>query len=304
MRRSPWRAGFPEAPPIARHSGKGPLSSRMLCFVERKSVGRLGVDASAPLVASRRNSQEKKPWRDLQGIENPVEAEFLRQTLLGESILPFRIYRPFEAVIPVTESGEVLDARRALDRQFDRLAGWMAKAEALWSAHAESGEMTLIERWNYRNELGAQFPSSQIRVLYAASGTQPAAAVAAEVGVIEHGLYWTGASSVQEARYLVAILNSEAARRRAAAYQARGQWGARHFDKVTFNLPIPRFDPKAKLHHDLAAAAERAEAIAAAVRLPEGVKFRRARAMVRAALAEAGVSETVDRLVERLLDGG
>lgn len=279
------------------------LVPRMLCFVERKSVGRLGVDASAPLVASRRGSQEKKPWRDLQGIENPVEAKFLRQTLLGESILPFRIYRTFEAVIPVTESGEVLDARRALDRRLDRLAGWMTKAEALWSANAESGEMTLIERWNYHNELGAQFPRSSTQVLYAASGTQPAATIATEAKVIEHSLYWTRASSVQEARYLAAILNSETARRRAAGYQARGQWGARHFDKVIFNLPIPRFDPNAKLHRNLAVAAERAEAVAAAVPLPEGVKFQQARAMVRAALAEASVSEIIDRLVGRLLDG-
>ena len=43
-----------------------------------------------------------------------------------------------------------------------------------------------------------------------------------------------------------------------------------------FNLPIPRYDSKIKLHRDLAAAAEKAEAVAAAVALPEGVKFQRA----------------------------
>ena len=52
---------------------------------------------------------------------------------------------------------------------------------------------------------------------------------------------------ISKARYLASILNSETARSRAAAYQARGQWGARHFDKVMFNLPIPRFDGKIKL---------------------------------------------------------
>lgn len=117
-------------------------------------------------------------------------------------------------------------------------------------------------------------------------------------------LYWSSPESAVEGRYLAAILNSETVRSRSASYQARGQWGARHFDKVMFNLPIPRFDAKIKLHRDLAGAAERAEAIAAAVALPEGVKFQRARAMVRAALAEAGVSETIDGLIERLLDGG
>jgi hypothetical protein len=105
-----------------------------------------------------------------------------------------------------------------------------------------------------------------------------------------------------EGRYLSAVLNSETARERAAAYQSRGQWGARDFDKVMFNLPIPRFDAKIKLHRDLAAVAERAEAIAAAVVLPEGIKFQRARRMARDALAEAGVSAIIDALVAKLLD--
>ncbi len=102
---------------------------------------------------------------------------------------------------------------------------------------------------------------------------------------------------------MAAVSNSETSRERAAAYQSRGQWGARDFDKVIFNLPIPRFDTKIKLHRDLAAAAEKAEEIAAAVALPEGVKFQRARAMVRAALIEAGLSQEIDALVARLLDG-
>ena len=278
------------------------LVPRMLCFVERKSLGRLGADPSAPVVMSCRSPQEKKPWKDLAGIENQVEAQFLRQTLLGESILPFRVFRPLEAVIPVTEDGDVLDAKRALDRRFDRLAGWMRKAESIWAANAESGAMTLTERWNYHNELGAQFPISGIRLLYSASGTLPAAAVSTNSNVVEHSLYWAGQATAQQAYFLAAILNSEAARKRAVAFQARGQWGARHFDKVMFNLPIPRFDANTKLHRKLADAAERAEAIVAAVALPEGVKFQRARGMVRDALAAAGVSEIIDALVSKLLD--
>ena len=74
-------------------------------------------------------------------------------------------------------------------------------------------------------------------------------------------------------------------------------------NKVMFNLPIPRFDPKQRLHTALAAAAERAEGVAAAVELPEGVRFQRARGLVRTALAEAGLSQEIDRLVARLLDG-
>jgi hypothetical protein len=122
--------------------------------------------------------------------------------------------------------------------------------------------------------------------------------------VVEHKLYWSAPASLHEARYLLAILNSETARARTESRQSRGQWGARDFDKVVFNLPIPRFDLKAKLHRDLAAAAEAAEEIAAAVALPEGVKFQRARALVRSALKDAGLADRVDALVAQLLDRG
>lgn len=115
-------------------------------------------------------------------------------------------------------------------------------------------------------------------------------------------LYRASSRSEPEGYYLVAILNSETSRARIAAMQARGQWGARHFDKVMFNLPIPRFDPAVSLHNELAAAAVEAERLATALTLPDAVKFQRARKLVREALTEAGVSPRIDALVARLLD--
>jgi hypothetical protein len=280
------------------------LVPRMLCLVERQSGGRLGVDPSAPPVISRRNPQEKRPWKDLPAIQSRVEAEFLRPVLLGESIVPYRVFRPFEGVVPVSEGGAMLDTQAALNLGYEGLPGWMRKAEAVWTANAESGAMTLVARWNYHNELSAQFPVAPLRVVYAKAGSQPAACLLREPrSVIDHMLYWMPLSGELEGLFLTAILNSETARARAERYQARGQFGARHFDKVIFNLPIPRFDPAIPLHRALADAARQAEALAAAVAFPEGVKFQRARALVRAALTEAGLSRTIDRLVAELLDG-
>lgn len=97
------------------------------------------------------------------------------------------------------------------------------------------------------------------------------------------------------------MLNSETARARAEQYQARGQFGARHFDKVMFNLPIPLFDAKQSLHRELAEAGAQAEAVAASVELKEGEKFQRARKRVRDALAEDGIGGDIEKLVEKLL---
>lgn len=280
------------------------LFPRMLIFVERKQMGRIGADPSAPFVVSRRSRQEKEPWKSLPSIENRVEAEFLRPILLGESIVPYRVFRPFEGIIPVIGDGHILDSTAAANRGFDGLFGWLRKAELAWDTNKQSDKMQLSQLMDYFGQLSAQFPVPSLRVVYAKAGSKPAACIVLDRSfVIENKLYWTAPTSEEEARFLTATLNSETARVRAAQYQSRGQWGARDFDKVMFNLPIPRFDARDGTHRALAEAAERAEAVAARVELPEGVKFQRARALVRAALAEDGVAATIDGLVASLLDG-
>ncbi|HXH83943.1 MAG TPA: N-6 DNA methylase, partial [Candidatus Tectomicrobia bacterium] len=253
---------------------------RMLCCVQLAQVGRLGMNREAPLVESRRTPQEKEPWKSLPPLRATVEARFLRPLYLGESVAPFRLLDPVLAVVPWDEeSGRVLDARAALRSGYLHLAGWLEQAERLWRAHGRS-DMSLVERWDYHRELSAQFPTAPVRVLYAASGTLPAAAVLRNgPAVVEHKLYWAAVEK-DEARYLVAILNSEAARSRIAHLQSRGQWGARDFDKLMFELPIPKFDADHPLHHDLAEAARQAEAVAAKVALPAAIHFVRARALI------------------------
>ncbi len=276
----------------------------MLCLVERKILGRLGGSQAAPFVVSRRSTQEKMPWKTLPGVEHAVEAEFLRPVLLGESILPYRVFRPFEGVVPVTPDGVALDSTGAATRGYLRLHAWMVAAEAIWNAHRPASDITLVQQFDYYGKLQAQFPIPPLRLCFAASGTLPAAILLANSkAVIEHGIYWCAVSGIQEGHYLTAILNSDTARARTASLQARGQWGGRHFDKVMFNLPIPRFDPTNALHAELATAAREAETAAAAVPLPDGVKFQRARKLVRDALTQADIAPRIDALVARLLDG-
>ncbi|MCA3554499.1 N-6 DNA methylase [Aestuariivirga sp.] len=281
------------------------LVPRMLCLVERgQTGGRLAPDRSSPFVVSRRNSQEKEPWKSLSGIEGRVEAEFIRPVLLGESILPYRVLRPFEGVVPVTEKGAVLDADAAANRGYSGLTSWMMRAEKVWEENAESGKMTLVGRWNYHNELGSQFPIGGIKVLYCRSGSLQASAILQDDRtIIDFALYWSKVKTIEEARYLSAFFNSEESRRRVEMYQSRGQWGARDFAKVMFNLNWPVFDPDSNLHRRLAAAAADAENLASTVEIPDGMKFQRARRLVRDALTEAGIAQKIDKLVARLLDG-
>jgi hypothetical protein len=279
------------------------LVPRMLCLVERKSAGRLGASSSKPLVVSRRGAQDKRPWRDLPGLEHAVEAEFIRPVYLGECILPFRVGKPFEGVIPVDDRGRVMDAKAATDAGYSGLAAWMREAEPLWTSESEN-TLSLIDRWNYHGSLSEQFPETSLRLVYTASGSNPCACLIRNLpAVVEHKLYWASLESIDEAEYLTAILNSEEARKRVERLQSRGLFGARDFDKVMFTLPIPRYSETQPVHRDLAAAGREAEALAAEVVIPDATPFARARRMIRDALRAHGVSDRIDRLVAQLLDG-
>lgn len=299
---APSEVSFAAASPYRDRFRQGAtLVPRMLCLVERAEGGRLGTSAEAPLVRSRRSTLEKKPWVDLEPLQGPIEVEFLRPVYLGESIAPFRILRAFEGIVPVLPGGDVLDARQAADRGFTRLASWMRQAEALWKSHS-AGARTLKQRWNFHNELGVQFPIPALRIVFSKAGTQPAACILRDShGVIDHMLYWAVIASEDEGHYLTAILNSEIARARVAHMQSRGEQGARHFDKLMFTLPIPRFDAREPLHAELAAAGREAERVAASVAIPERTSFVRSRTAIRAALRDNGMAARIDRLVDDLL---
>jgi hypothetical protein len=111
-----------------------------------------------------------------------------------------------------------------------------------------------------------------------------------------------GVDAKAEGLYLLAILNSETARKYAEHLQSRGQWGTRDFDKVMLSLPIPSFDNSNRLHKALARAASHAEQVAAAVELREGMHFVRARQCIRVALREDGIAQKIDKLVAELLN--
>ena len=182
----------------------------------------------------------------------------------------------------------------------------MRDGESVWVANrSESTKGDLIAQFNYFGKLASQFPISPLRIAYAKAGSLLAACIIKDRrAIIDTSLYWTTPNSIDEATYLTALINAETTRARIEQYQARGQFGARHFDKVIWNLPIPRFNPKLKLHRELAAAGAEAEAAAGLVELVEGEKFQRARKRVRDALIGNGVAAKIETLVEKLLGGG
>ena len=293
---SPYRGAF--------RQGATLVPRRLVLVQPVPQTGRLPPSPDFPLVRGRTGNQDKAPWKSVEPPQGPVDKEFLRPTLLGESVAPFRLLAPPLAVVPWdAKRGELMDARGAIRRGHLRLTEWLEKTEALWERH-RSGDLSLLEQCDYYGKLSCQFPIAPIRVVYAASGTIPAACVVRDpAAVIEHALYWAPIDSLREARYLCGIFNSTALRSGVERFQARGQWGPRHFDKYSFNLPIPRFDKDDALHREIAGAAQTAERVANAVPIKEREYFVTTRKRIRAVLAEHGIAARMEELVVELING-
>ncbi len=300
---APW----PEAPKMAggsvyreRFRNGASMFPRMLCMVERVTASGPGSSAAAPLVRSRKNRLEKPPWRNLQPLQMPVESAALRPLYLGESIAPFRLLDPALCISPWA-GNKVVDSNGAGLAGLPKLSAWLGRAEDFWQQHS-SGKLTLLDRFDFHHELRAQFPMAPLRVLYSKAGSLPAAAILqSDDALVDHTAYWAAADTRAEAAFLVTVLNSETARVRVQHLQARGQWGARHFDKVMFELPIPSFDPADGLHQDIADAGVQAEAVSGGVDI-SGLSFVPARTRIREALRTDGIAGKIDALVETLLD--
>jgi hypothetical protein len=128
-----------------------------------------------------------------------------------------------------------------------------------------------------------------------------AAHVIDPLAIVEHKLYWGAVASSEEAKYLCAVLNSDAFTERVRPLQSRGEHNPRDFDKHIWRLPVPLYDAAIAHHRTLVDLAHEAERIAAGVALPAGMSFQAHRRRVRAALFDGGVAGDLDAAVSTLL---
>jgi hypothetical protein len=251
-------------------------------------------------VSSRRSPNEKLPWKKCRSLTDAVEQDVIYPLYTGETILPFRCLSPTARVVIPWDGEQLLDGPQQVGR-YPGLARWWEKAELVWNEHRKDMEMSLLDQVDYRGKLTKQLSASGPRIVYGGSGMYMAAAIVAEeVAVVEHQLYWGLTASLDEARYLVAILNSTVVTLTVRLMQRRGEQNPRHVGKKVFLLPIPPFDACDASHAQLVDLEMRAEQVAQATRLPK-TRFELQRKRLRQALVEDGVMGDIDQIVEHLI---
>ena len=296
---------------------------RILFFVEPQESTALVQADKTITVSPRRSAQEKQPWKSLNPDEinhHPIEAEHVFDVHLGETLAPYVLLNPLKAVLPLSkDTGELRkqdDGWYGLDPHSlgDRMRRRWKVVNELWEKHkSRNNKLSLIERLDYFGNLSSQRPASELRFIYATSGTNPTGAVlAAPAVVLDTSLYSISCDSTTEAMYLAAVFNSTTLKDMLAPLMAKGGFGARHVHKHPWRLPIPEYDDSNDLHRTIAeagaAAAVGARALWNDIRADREASGKStsvtvARREIRKWLSESVEGQRVEELVGRLLGG-
>ncbi len=317
--------------PYGGHSRQGAtIVPRCLFFVNETENTAVVQAAPTVTVNPRQGSQDKAPWKDLDLTAitgQTVENRHLFDMHLGETIAPYVTLEPLKVLLPL-KRGDI-----AIPTDDDgpggiRLGGLERRMRERWQMvsrlwednKALANRLKLLERLDYVRNLSSQLEWQQdagdrpVRVVYTKSG-EPTAALLHDSGpLVDHLLYWIPCRTIDEANYLLAVINSDVLQEAVRPLMSKGQFGARDLHKHLWKLPIPEFDPAQELHAAIAEAG--ATAAARAGKKLEELREQRgdrltvtiARRELRRWLRESTEGQTVRKAVEnpvrRLLAGG
>ena len=202
-----------------------------------------------------------------------IEEAHVFDVHLGETLVPYATLEPLKAVLPLKQDEDELPedgdgiggvSLSGLER---RMRERWQTVNRFWEENkGPANKLSLLGRLDYHRELSAQLEwrrnsgDRPIRVVYSAGGQATASLLRTTEEIIDNALYWLTCETVEEAHYLLAIINSEALYEAAQPLMSRGQFGARNLKKLLWKLPIPEYDADNPLHAEISAAGKSAAA--------------------------------------------
>ncbi len=237
-----------------------------------------------------------RPWKDLGVLEGDVPAGWIRECVAAADLVPYLVRTSTRCILPLR--GDGWDPGRGSN-------GFWRAASDLYEAHRGSGASTprtLDANIDYNGKLTSQLGRAGEHVAYnKAGGALYAARVPDDGRILHDTVYYVRCRSRAEARFLSAVLNSEALRSAFLQTRRNGMDFAAHPWKT---IPIPRYDGSRPAHRTLSRLAGRAERVAERACAGEAAKSdttAQARRAVAGALREDGVSGEIDAACSEIL---
>ncbi len=242
------------------------------------------------LTFPRRSGQDKKKYNVSTLDGNPIHGDNLFDVYLGESIAPFVTLPPLIAALPIDKpsmtlplehnscpanpkTGAVRHTACVVDiaKLDTRMQTRWNTMSSLWDANkGTNNTKSLYQNLNYLSKLTSQLewlrnPGDRpVRIAYTTSGEPTATLISDDQAVLDTKLYQVTCRSLDEAHYLLAIVNSNALAKAAKPF-CTTNWKReiRDLHKHLWKLPIPAYDPNdlsltdlARLGRDAATEAE------------------------------------------------
>lgn len=319
-------------------ANQGPtILDRRLFFVTTRPNATLMAVPNTVLTFPRVSSGDKKQYdvRSLEGM--PVHENNLFDIYLGESLAPYVVLAPRTAVLPVDKATMTMTlepspgsehpetggappnaGELAIAELDERMQNRWLKMAALWDTNkGKSDTKSLLRNLNWLNKLTRQLaylrdPGDRpVRIAYASSGQPTAALITDNQAILDTSTYQVTCRTLDEAHYLLAIINSDALATAAKPF-CTTNWARkiRGLQKHLWKLPIPEFDPAEASHAALAAlgktAAEEAAAVIEGLAAMENkpLTSAKARAQLRNEWQPASATaQAIEERVRELLNG-
>ena len=259
--------------PYAGNARQGAaLRPRRLIFVEPTENPAVIQAGQTITVNPRRGSKDKRPWKtlDITVIEGQtVEKSHVFDVYLNETLVPYATLEPLKAVLPLKQGSYNLPADEngvggiGLAELERRMRGRWQTVSQLWEENkASATKLNLLEQVDYRHKLSSQLDwqrnhgNRPVRILQSEAGEPTASLIRQDTVLVDETLYWITCKDIDEAHYLLAIINSDTLREAVRPFMPKGQFGARHLHKHLWKLPIPEYDADNALHADISDAAQ------------------------------------------------
>lgn len=195
----------------------------------------------------------RSTWAKISRQQGIVPKHWVRPLIRSDDMLPFLTKSSADVIVPTTTArGKLLRPGRGKINKTGE--GFWEQLESHYKNHRTIGKHSaknLLDRLNYAHNLEVQINAGKPdgrRLVYAAAGDIMRASRITDkkrIQIINHMLYWWDAESIEEACFLVAILNAPCLE---DAF-AKSRVSAWHFDQHPWRkVPIPQFIENNSLH--------------------------------------------------------
>ena len=248
------------------------IFDRRLYFVSVRPNEVLMALPNTFITEPRVSTQDKKRY-DVRSLRNVLlHGDNIFNVYLGENIAPYHALTPQKAALPVDKKSMTMplkdDGTGEVDpNKLDRRMGdrWLRMCE-LWDANKGANDRkTLTQNLDWIGKLSSQLQWARqprprpVRIAYTTSGRPTAALINDNQAILDTKLYQVTCRGLEEAHYLLAIINSDSLAIAVKPYCGTG-WSSkiRDLHKHLWKLPIPEFDRRNALHRRLARLGRRA----------------------------------------------